>query len=81
MDIKNCDGLELLKTLENNSIDLILTDPPYIISRNSGMDKYMDQVKPVTNIPLQLPKLKKMGDSKSPQLPKLKLPKLKKAEA
>jgi len=47
MNIKNCDGLDLLKTLENNSIDLILTDPPYIISRNSGMDKYTDQVKQI----------------------------------
>ncbi len=47
MDIKNCDGLDLLKTLKNNSIDLILTDPPYIISRDSGMDKYTEQVKQI----------------------------------
>ena len=32
-------------------------------------------------VPLQLPKLKKIGDSKKPELPKLKLPKLKKIEA
>jgi len=31
-------------------------------------------------IPLQLPKLKKIGDNKTPELPKLKLPKLKKLE-
>jgi len=27
-------------TIENKSIDLILTDPPYIISRDSGMDQF-----------------------------------------
>ena len=32
-------------------------------------------------VPLQLPKLKKIGDPKTPELPKLKLPKLKKIEA
>jgi len=38
-DIQNTDGLTYLSTIENESIDLILTDPPYIISRESGMDK------------------------------------------
>ena len=32
--------LELLSTIEKNSIDLVLTDPPYIISKRSGMDEY-----------------------------------------
>ena len=32
--------LELLSTIENNSIDLVLTDPPYIISKKSGGDAY-----------------------------------------
>ena len=32
----NSDCLELLKTLENNSIDLILTDPPYNIGFDGG---------------------------------------------
>ena len=36
--IKNCDGIEYLKEIQNNTIDLILTDPPYIISRETGMD-------------------------------------------
>ena len=45
IEIKNCDGIEYLKTIENNSIDLILTDPPYIISRDSGMDKHYNMVK------------------------------------
>lgn len=33
----HADGLTTLRTLANNSVDLILTDPPYIISRSSGM--------------------------------------------
>ena len=33
IEIKNIEGLEYLKTIENNSINLILTDPPYIISK------------------------------------------------
>lgn len=38
--IKNIDGLELLQQQVDNSIDLILTDPPYITSRDSGMNKW-----------------------------------------
>ena len=36
--------LELLSTIESNSIDLVLTDPPYIISRKSGMQAYKDDL-------------------------------------
>jgi len=32
--------MELLSSIPNNSVDLVLTDPPYIISKASGMDKY-----------------------------------------
>jgi site-specific DNA-methyltransferase (adenine-specific) len=45
IEIKNMDGLLYLNTIEDNSIDLILTDPPYIISRDSGMDKHYNKVK------------------------------------
>jgi len=45
MDIKNIDGLEYLDTIEDESINLILTDPPYIISRESGMDTHYNNVK------------------------------------
>lgn len=45
IEVKNCDGLEYLKTIENNSVDLILTDPPYIISRDSGMNSHYNKVK------------------------------------
>ena len=36
--------LELLSTIENNSVDLVLTDPPYIISKKSGMQSYKDSL-------------------------------------
>ena len=43
--IENMCGLTYLKTLDPNSIDLILTDPPYIISKSSGLDKHYNNVK------------------------------------
>jgi len=45
IDVQNICGLEYLKTIENNSIDLILTDPPYIISKDSGMNDHYNNVK------------------------------------
>ena len=36
--IYNQEGIEYLNTLKDNSVDLILTDPPYIISKESGMN-------------------------------------------
>lgn len=45
IDIKNSDGLEFLSTIQDESVHLILTDPPYIISKDSGMDKYYNFVK------------------------------------
>jgi site-specific DNA-methyltransferase (adenine-specific) len=45
IDIQNVDGLEYLKTVANGSVDLILTDPPYIISRESGMNAHYNTVK------------------------------------
>ena len=44
-EFKNMEGLEYLKKyIEKNSIDLILTDPPYIISRESGMNTHFNKV-------------------------------------
>lgn len=43
--IENKDGLLFLQNITNNSIDLILTDPPYIISKDSGMNKHYNMVK------------------------------------
>tara|TARA_Y100001935_G_scaffold247047_1_gene242419 strand:- start:469 stop:1464 length:996 start_codon:yes stop_codon:yes gene_type:complete len=38
VDIQNMDGLKYLESIENNTVDLVLTDPPYIISKDSGMN-------------------------------------------
>ncbi len=45
IEIKNDDGLQYLSTISDSSIDLILTDPPYIISKESGMNTHYDNVK------------------------------------
>ena len=45
IEIQNIDGLQYLSTIANNSIDLILTDPPYIISRETGMNTHYNKVK------------------------------------
>ena len=45
ISVENMCGLEYLKTLDPNSIDLILTDPPYIISKSTGLDKHYNNVK------------------------------------
>jgi DNA modification methylase len=45
IDVKNEEGLKYLASIDDNSIDLILTDPPYIISKDTGMDKHYNKVK------------------------------------
>ena len=45
VDIQHMDGMEYLNTIDNGIIDLILTDPPYIISKDSGMNKHYNSVK------------------------------------
>ena len=45
VDFKNEEGLKYLETIDNNSVDLILTDPPYIISKETGMNKHYNDVK------------------------------------
>jgi len=45
IDIQNIDGINYLSTIPNDSINLILTDPPYIISRETGMDTHYNKVK------------------------------------
>ena len=44
MNIECCDGRDYLRELDDNSIDLILTDPPYITSRESGMNSLYKKV-------------------------------------
>ena len=43
--IVNKDCLEFLSRVTDGSVDLILTDPPYIISRESGMNTHYQNVK------------------------------------
>ena len=45
IEIENTDGLTYLNKIDNNSVDLILTDPPYLISRDSGMNTHYNKVK------------------------------------
>lgn len=42
--LENKEGLEFLSSVESNSVDLVLTDPPYITSRDTGMDRWVDHV-------------------------------------
>ena len=44
IEIKNVEGLEYLTTILDGSIDLILTDPPYIISKETGMNVHYNKV-------------------------------------
>ena len=45
LDIQNVDGITYLQTIPNGSVDLVLTDPPYIISRETGMNAHYNAVK------------------------------------
>lgn len=45
IEVKNMDGFDYLTTIEDNSIDLILTDPPYIISKDTGMNTHYNNIK------------------------------------
>lgn len=44
MDLKNQEGIKYLTTIDNNSIDLVLTDPPYITSKETGMGNLHKQI-------------------------------------
>ena len=44
-EIKNMEGINYLESLCENTIDLILTDPPYITSRKTGMNEHAKQIK------------------------------------
>ena len=45
IEIKNMDGFQYLSTIIDGTIDLILTDPPYIISKETGMNAHYNSVK------------------------------------
>ena len=45
IDIQNIDGMQYLPEIDKNSVDLILTDPPYITSSETGMGNLHKQIK------------------------------------
>mgnify|MGYP000886494497 CR=1 FL=1 len=45
IDVENMNGMEYLSSIQDKSIDLILTDPPYIISKETGMNTHYNKVK------------------------------------
>ena len=47
MNIEHKDGIEFLKSLQDNSVDLIITDPPYLISKETGMNKFEKEVQKI----------------------------------
>lgn len=45
IEVKNMEGLEYLSSVGDGTVDLILTDPPYIISKETGMNIHYNNVK------------------------------------
>ena len=43
LEVHNAEGLEFLQSVDSSSVNLVLTDPPYIISRESGMNSHYNQ--------------------------------------
>ena len=43
--IYNADCLELMKEIPDKSIDLVLTDPPYGLNYNDGLDHIADAIR------------------------------------
>jgi site-specific DNA-methyltransferase (adenine-specific) len=43
-DLQNIDGLKYMAEQKDKSIHLVLTDPPYIISKDSGMNRFVKKV-------------------------------------
>ena len=45
IEISNTDGMDYLTTIPKNSTDLILTDPPYMTSKETGMNSHYNKVR------------------------------------
>lgn len=43
--LENIGGISFLKTISDNSVDLVITDPPYITSTETGMGNLFKQIK------------------------------------
>lgn len=48
IQLENLDCFEFLRKLEDNSVDLVLIDPPYAISRKTGFNTGGRQVEMLT---------------------------------
>ena len=44
LDIQNGDGIKFISTIDDGSVDLVLTDPPYITSSETGMGNLHKQI-------------------------------------
>lgn len=58
--LENCDAIDFLKTIDDNSVNLILTDPPYIINVN-GNGRYYKKRQSRENVET-IPYIKKMNE-------------------
>lgn len=43
IELHNCDNLELMQNLADESIDVILTDPPYLYLKNQKLEREFDE--------------------------------------
>jgi site-specific DNA-methyltransferase (adenine-specific) len=43
--VEHADGTSFLNRVKDDSVDLVLTDPPYIISKSTGMNTHFNRVK------------------------------------
>lgn len=62
IEVENIDGMKFLKKICDNSIDLILTDPPYIISKESGMNTHYNNIKENEDNDIEFVKTEKEWD-------------------
>ena len=44
IDVHNLDGETFMRGIDSNSVDLVLTDPPYITSSESGMNSHFNTI-------------------------------------
>ena len=64
IEIAHKEGLTYLQDIPNGSIDLALTDPPYIISKDTGMNKHFNAVKEQEEKNIEFVKQKMNGKHK-----------------
>ena len=63
MDIQNKDGIQYLSEIDNNSVDLVLTDPPYITSSETGMGNLYKDIQKNQEAGIEFVKTEKEWDA------------------